>query len=117
VLQKALESHREKVEGKPDDYIFAGERRGQPQNLANLVNRVIKPYLKKKASGIQWKSWHAFRRSLASSLYSLRVEPKVIQAILRHSDIGTTLAYYVQTPDSESRGALEKIENAVSFGL
>jgi integrase len=99
-----------------DSYIFAGERRGQPLNLANLVNRVIKPCLKKRAPEIQWKGWHAFRRSLASNLYSLGVEPKVIQAILRHSDIGTTLAYYVQTPDNKSREAIEKIESAVLRG-
>ncbi|MGH7748043.1 MAG: tyrosine-type recombinase/integrase, partial [Candidatus Dormibacteria bacterium] len=114
ILQSMLENYRAKVKGQPNDYIFAGERRGAPLNLANLAARVIKPALEKKSDELEelvkWKGWHAFRRSLASNLYSIGVPPKVIQAILRHSDIGTTLGYYVQTPDSETREALRKIE-------
>jgi len=33
----------------------------------------------------------------------------VIQAILRHSDISTTLSFYVETPEAESREALDKL--------
>ncbi len=36
---------------------------------------------------------------------------------MRHSDIGTTLEYYVQTPDEETREAIEKIEECFPFGL
>jgi len=57
----------------------------------------------------KWKGWHCFRRSLASNLYALGVKLKVIQAILRHSDIATTLGFYVETPESESREALDKL--------
>lgn len=57
----------------------------------------------------KWKGWHCFRRSLASNLYALGVKPKVIQAILRHSDIAATLGFYVETPESESREALDKL--------
>jgi integrase len=140
LLRKLLEEYRAKTKGKPDDYIFAGERRGAPLNLANLANMVIKPALKEKEKSritfldealkgqpadsrkaveeqnpvVKWKGWHSFRRGLASNLYSLGVQPKVIQAILRHSDIGTTLSYYVQTPDDESRSALQKLEDRVT---
>jgi integrase len=117
MLQKVLEIRREKLRGKDEEYIFAGKRRGAPLNLANLANRVIKPCFKKRKPEIQWKGWHAFRRALASNLYSLGVEPKVIQAILRQADIGTTLAYYIQTPDEKSREAIEQIESAVYWGL
>ena len=140
LLRKLLEEYRAKSKGEPDDYIFAGERRGAPLNLANLANRVIKPALKEQEKSriafldealkgqpadsrkaveeqnpvVKWKGWHSFRRGLASNLYSLGVQPKVIQAILRHSDIGTTLSYYVQTPDDESRSALQKLEDRVT---
>jgi integrase len=50
-----------------------------------------------------------------ASDYSCGVAPKVIQAILRHGDIGTTLAYYVSTPDAEAREALQKIDDWVSI--
>jgi integrase len=116
LLQKVLEKHRN---GAADDaYIFAGERRGAPLNLANLARRVIVPAFKKNPQHkLEWHGWHAFRRGLASNLYELGVQPKVIQAILRHGDIGTTLAYYVQTPAEESREALRQIEDAFPFGL
>jgi integrase len=135
LLQKVLEKHRN---GASDDaYIFAGTKRGAPLNLHNLAARVIKPSIEKclkcqKSRSehkpteehrfdldprLVWHGWHSFRRGLASNLYALGVAPKVIQAILRHGDIGTTLAYYVQTPNEESREALQIIESAFPFGL
>lgn len=98
-------------------------------NLPNLARRVIAPLLtrcsvcrtpehlhrdidhqfKLDESIPKWKGWHCFRRSLASNLYALGVKPKVIQAILRHSDIATTLDFYVETPEAESREALDKL--------
>jgi integrase len=119
------------------DYIFAGTKRKTPLSLANLARRVIKPAIEtcvkceksrakhKKESHpfeldthkLTWRGWHAFRRGLASNLYSMGVQPKTIRAILRHSDIGTTLGYYVQTPDEETREALQRIEDAFPFGL
>lgn len=114
---------------KPTDWMFAGERRGTSMNLPNLVRRVIIPNLTRCSvchspehlhkdkdhtfeldeSIPKWKGWHCFRRSLASNLYALGVKPKVIQAILRHSDIATTLDFYVETSETESREALDKL--------
>jgi len=113
---------------KPTDWMFQGERRGTSMNLPNLVRRVIIPLLTRcfvchspkhlheklddpfelDKSIPKWKGWHSFRRSLASNLYALGVKPKVIQAILRHSDIATTLSFYVETSETESREALDK---------
>lgn len=115
----------------PTTWMFAGEKRGTSMNLPNLVRRTIIPNLTRCAvchfpkhrhqeqdkdhtfkldeSIPKWKGWHCFRRSLASNLYSLGVKPKVIQAILRHSDIATTLSFYVETPEAESREALDKL--------
>jgi integrase len=119
-LQGFLNEHRARAKYKSDDdYILSGERRGAPLNLANLARRVIIPALAESEDDNQkppdWRGWHAFRRSLASNLYSCGVSPKVIQAIMRHSDMGTTLQYYVQTPDEESRAALQKIEDWIKI--
>jgi integrase len=62
-----------------------------------------------------WRGWTAFRRGLASNLYALNVSPKLIQAILRHSNAQTTMKYYIQTQDAESRVAIEKLENLFPF--
>jgi integrase len=111
ILKKTLDAHKERVNGQPGQYIFAGERKGTPLNLANLARRVIKPALQQyEGMFLEWKGWHAFRRSLATNLYACGVQPKIIQAILRHSDVSTTLGYYVQTQDTEARAALQKIE-------
>lgn len=112
ILKKVLDEHHARTGGQGDQYIFAGERRGTPLNLNNLSRRVIAPALARHEGALlQWKGWHAFRRSLASNLYACGVSPKIIQAILRQSDIGTTLAYYVKTDDAEARQALQKIED------
>ena len=135
LLQKVLEKHRNGA--ACDAYIFAGEKRGAALNLHNLAARVIKPSIEKCVKcqkprsehkptenhkfeldpRLVWHGWHSFRRGLASNLYALGVMPKVIAAILRHSDIGTTLQFYVQTPAEESREALQQIEDAFPFGL
>ncbi len=112
-LRSALERHRS---GALDTaYIFAGEKRGTPLNLANLANRVVKPALKTR--GVLWKGWHAFRRGLGSNLYELGVPPMIIQSILRHSDVKTTLAYYVRTRDEEAREAMRKLDDALGTDL
>jgi len=117
ILQRMLEWRRSQVKPNPDDYIFAGKRRGALLNFHNLENRVIKPALEKtKLNGqpsVEWKGLHGLRRGLASDLFSLGVNPKVIAALLRHSDIGTTLQYYNSVPESETRPAMEKLEARV----
>ena len=114
LLQKALNEHRARVNGQDHQYIFAGERRGTPLNLANLARRVIVPAFADYSIEIQqlveWKGWHGYRRGLATNLKSCGVPAKVTQAILRHSSVTLTLDIYTQTSDPESRAALEKIE-------
>jgi integrase len=117
ILRGMLEWRRSQVKPNPDDYIFAGKRRGSPLNFHNLENRVIKPALEKaKINGqasVEWKGFHGFRRGLASNLFALGVNPKVIAALLRHSDVSTTLQYYISVPESETRLAMEKLEARV----
>jgi integrase len=139
ILRSMLDNYRHFLEGlveegnlgkelNPTDWIFAGERRGTSMNLPNLVRRTITPLLTRckhchnpkhvhlddhkfelDETIPKWKGFHCFRRSLASNLYSLGVAPKIIQAILRHSDISTTLSFYVETSEAESRDALDKL--------
>jgi integrase len=125
LVRNILEARRTRLKAKPGDYIFAGERRGTPLNFHNLENRVIKPALenaklltlgdddkwtKNDKTGIEWKGFHGFRRGLASNLFGMGINPKLIAAILRHSDMTTTLELYTMIPDNETREALEKLE-------
>ncbi len=43
-----------------------------------------------------WHGWHAARRGLGTNLYRLGVPDKVIQAILRQSNVNVTLGYYIK---------------------
>ena len=118
LLQRALENHKARTKpGSEESYIFAGPRKGSPLNLANLVRRVIVPAFEKSKLKPVWKGWHAFRRGLGTTLYQMGIQPKVIAAILRHSDIGVTLDYYVKPPDEETRFAIEEMERCFPFGL
>jgi integrase len=106
ILAKALEKHRKRSVG---EFIFSGST-GKPLVLVNTVRREIRPALKKK--NLQWHGFHAFRRGLASNLYALGVAPRVIQGILRHANIATTMAHYVQTAPVDAHEAMKKIEKA-----
>jgi integrase len=82
-LAKLLDAHRQR-EGNPIAGPVFRAVNGQPLSLNNILNRAIKPALRK--AGIEWHGWHAFRRGLGSNLNRLGVSGKTIQAILRHAN-------------------------------
>jgi len=108
ILKRALDRHREQNPG--DGYIFTGDRGRVPLNLDNLAGRVLIPTLKER-----WRGWHGFRRGLASNLYLLGVPDKVIQQILRHSDVSTTQRSYIVIDRRETKTAMKKFERAVGY--
>jgi integrase len=124
VPKEILDDYRQRVvaSGKHyglNDYIFAGQRRGAPLNLANLARRLIVPELPNTAAdnqgpAVTWEGWHAFRRARATNLFSCGLPARIIQQILRHSNVSTTLSIYIQPPSDEARTALLKIENSLT---
>jgi integrase len=104
VLCQILGEHK-KRDGRAG-YIFAGPS-GRPIDIESLATRVIRPAL--KGSGVEWHGWHAFRRGLATNLYRLDVSARTIQAILRHSNVSTTLAFYVKTSGADVVAAMERL--------
>lgn len=114
MVKTVLDVHRRaSPNAQPHDYIFKGER-GFALNMANLAARVIKPALAEK--GLVWKGWHSFRRGLATNLYAVDASPKIIQSILRQSDVSSVaMKHYVQTTDAASRAALARLEEATKF--
>jgi integrase len=106
-LQSVLLEHGNRV-GR-NGYIFAGEKKRFALTLDNLTGRIIRP-----AVGDKWKGWHAFRRGLSTNLYELGVQPKIIQAILRHSHVETTNRHYIIIEQQKAGGAaIKKLETAV----
>ena len=119
--------------GKPTKGpMFAYEAK-TPLNLNNVLNRVILPALnrcevcrKERSEHVQadhefkryalrpeWHGWHAFCRGLATNLHRLGVNDKTIQAILRHSNVSTTMNIYVKTVSEDSTAAMKLLESAL----
>jgi site-specific recombinase XerD len=73
-----------------------------------MGTKVIRPTLRN--AGIEWQGWHAFRRGLATNLNRIGVDVRTIQAIMRHSNINTTLSFYVKTSSADSVAALRRLE-------
>jgi integrase len=62
----------------------------------------------------RWHGWHAARRGLGTNLYRLGVPDKVIQAILRHSNVNVTLGYYVKPQTPDVIAAMDKFEAEIA---
>ena len=58
--------------------------------------------------------FHALRHSLATFLVSKDVDPKTVQAMLRHSNVTTTLQLYAKTVDGKRLKAQEQVLAAIS---
>ena len=80
---------------------------GRSLNLANAARRVIIPKI--TAKGIPWKGWHASRRGLATDLSVLGVPARVVQGILRHSQISTTMKHYIKSVEEQHVEAMKKL--------
>jgi len=62
----------------------------------------------------RWHGWHAARRGLGSNLYRLVVAAKVIQRILRHSNVSITETYYIKPTDDDACNAMKNFELTVA---
>lgn len=106
-LRKILDAHR-RMPGK-GDRIFAGEKMGRPLHLDNLSRRVIKP-----AVGDQWHGWHAFRRGLATVLFTLGTPAEIARTILRQADVSVTQEHYILLKSQkEGRVAMKRLGRIV----
>jgi integrase len=65
-------------------------------------------------TGLEWHGWHAFRRGLATNLYRLGIPDKTIQAILRHSNLSTTMNLYVKSVGADAVAAMNALEGVIA---
>ncbi len=99
--------------GNPSQGLIFRNLWGNPLNLDLLVRQVIRPAL--EAEKIPWYGWHAFRRGLATNLHRLGVSDKVIQQILRHANVTTTINIYVKMVTQDAEEAMKKLESKCSL--
>jgi integrase len=107
-LREKLNNHRA-LTGNPRSGPIFPNSVGKPASLARIAHDVIRPSLEKVNQ--VWHGWHAFRRGLATNL---GVSDKVIQAILRHSNVAVTQACYIKTAGADAIEAMRSLEDAAT---
>jgi integrase len=80
--------------------------------LSICVDRVGRRVIRRALEDIRlpWYGWHAFRRGLASNLYEIGAQDKVVQRILRHSKPHVTRERYIKVFDRTVLDAVEKVQ-------
>jgi len=106
LLRKMLAAYKKDLK-RVDGWMFSG-RKGGPLSLDNLSRRDIPTFI----NGA-WFGWHAFRRGLGTRLNEAGVDDRTIQSILRHADISTTMAYYVQPNREAGERGLRKLSEVL----
>ena len=97
--------------GQPTDWLFASSRiKGkQPPSASIMVEDYVRPAevgVGILSAGDQRRfGFHNLRHSLASFLVSVGTNPKVVQGLLRHSDVHTTLQLYSQRKRRSAGGS------------
>jgi hypothetical protein len=106
-LAQRLDRHRG-LSGSPKSGLMFPNPVRKPLNLDALARDVIVPRLSEAV--IKWQGWHAFRRGLVTNLHRVGVADKVIQRILRHSNVAVTQGCYIKTRDLDASAAMEQFE-------
>ena len=103
--------HQATPYSQPGDWVFASARmKGkQPRSASILVEDHVRPAAVKvgilSADDQRRFGFHNLRHSLASFLVSVGTNPKVVQGLLRHSDVHTTLQLYSQSVSADRLAA------------
>jgi integrase len=84
---------------------------GEPMDLNRLGQRIIRPAI--ESLRLEWFGWHACRRGIASNLYTLGANEKVIQRILRHAKPHVTKERYIKAFDPAVLAAMKTLESTL----
>jgi site-specific recombinase XerD len=98
ILADALTHWRQNCSyGKPEDWVFAScQHRGRKPLWGQAI---LRKYVMPAAEriGIQKRiGWHTFRHTYSTLLRSVGAEFKVMQELMRHSSLRSTLSIYTQ---------------------
>lgn len=94
------------------DYVFLGDRRNKNLKYHGIGSHAVGVMLKKYAEQIKLSNKltvHTFRRTLASRLHRMGMNPLMISKILGHSSFDTTNKYYINTNVGDIRHEFLKL--------
>jgi integrase len=104
---------------QPGDWVFASFKcKGKQPRVANML---VESHLRPAAvrAGVLVKDnkvrfgFHNLRHSLASFLVRSKTDPKTVQALLRHSDVKTTLQLYAHSISEDRMAAQGQMLEAI----
>ena len=85
-----------------------------------MGNMIVADHLRPAAikAGVRLKpgqrfGFHNLRHSLASFLVRTKTDPKTVQALLRHSDVKTTLQLYAHSVTEDRMAAQKQVLEAI----
>jgi integrase len=110
-LAAILDEFRQSMRNPQAGPIFVSDD-GSLLDLDKLGVRVIRPAI--QTVGVTWHGWHAFRRGIASNLFALGVNEKIVQRILHHSKPRVTKERYIKAFDPDVIAAMKKMEETIA---
>jgi len=93
----------------PQGLLFPN-RLGRPRKRVNVVKFGLRPILVKLGLPTRKAGLHAFRHGLGTALANAGVSPAIVQRTLRHTDIKTTMRFYIHADADTQREALAQIQ-------
>src|SRR4029077_10252127 len=87
--------------------ILRGEK-GDPLNLDYLARNTIKPLL--KLAGLEWYSYYACRRGLATLATEGTGDIMGVAGLLRHANVSTTSQHYIKLREQSTLNAASEVE-------
>ena len=99
------------IDTNPDAWVFPSEKLTTPMAKDNCWRRSFLPKL--KPVGLAWANFQVMRRTHASLMRELDVDPKIVADQLGHS-VDVNLNVYTKTSIGLRKKALDTMESAVS---
>ena len=93
------------------DLVFSN-RLGRPIEKGNLLRRSFQPLLER--AGLPHIRFHDLRHSAASMMLAANVNPKIVQELLGHASISTTMDTYSHVLPSLQADAVERMERLLT---
>ena len=109
-LAKILDEHRASMRNPGTGVIFHSGN-GEHMDMDKLAQRVIRPAVE---ACLPWYGWHGFRRGIASNLYELGANDKIVQRVLRHAKPHVTRERYIKAFDPAVMEAMQRMQVVVN---
>ena len=101
---------KETCYAKPNDWVFASEKvQGKmPPWTDTLLDRFLQPAAK-RAGITKWVGFHSFRHTYSTLLKANGEDVKVVQELMRHANISTTMNVYTKALTPAKREAQSRV--------